>query len=244
MQSTRLERRRSVRVCPPDSVVLFDDPPLGAMPIIDVSAGGVLVQGVAVRELGRRVRLILLLPDNRRILVHGRIEHATSNGQEPAFAVRFEKVDSDALRSLSLTVSLELKRQLSGGRATALVVDQSKTVCSFVRASLDEVGAVSRSARTVLDAIQELLHGEIAAVFVGDPAGSSNALELAHFVRRQYPNARLVLLVEAVPRRDPAPSERDARCAVTLLDKPWTPARLAGFLLEAPAAPVPAAEVG
>jgi hypothetical protein len=89
------------------------------MPIVDLSVGGALVQGEAVCPLGRRVRLILLLAHNRRILVQGHIVRVASNGHGPAFAVQFEAVSSEGLRSLSCAVSLELRHQLGTAPATA-----------------------------------------------------------------------------------------------------------------------------
>jgi hypothetical protein len=156
-----------------------------------------------------------------------------SNGHGSAFAVRFEAISSDGLRSLSSAVSFELKHRLGAASTTALVVDRSKTVSRFVRASLDELGAETHTAGTVLDAIHAVIHGgpEMVTVFVGNPAGSSSALGFAHFLRGPSLSVRVVLLVDDDAFREVTPSDRRQSSPVAALERPWTPTRLAYFLL-------------
>lgn len=234
MNPAYTESRRAVRVRPGDSEVLFDDPPSAElMPLIDLSTDGAFVTGQPVRSIGRRVRFVLLFPQWQPMLVEGRIVRASNNGGGPGFGVCFERVPGKTRRLLSDTVTTELKRQLRRDQPAALVVDGSKTVCRFVCDTLNEFGATSFSEGTVLDAVNRLVRGKrrVRTVFVGNPVGSSNAFEFARFVSTQFPDVRLVLLVERASRREPSPPIRRDGRVVTLLDKPWTPARLASFLL-------------
>jgi hypothetical protein len=232
MNPAYTECRRAVRVRPQDSEVLFDDPPSSdLMPLHDLSTDGVFLDGEPPRAVGRRVRCVLLFPQWQPMLLEGRIVRATNNGGH-GFAVGFERVPQKTRRLLSDTVTTELKRVLRREQPAAMVVDGSKTVCRFVCETLGEFGASSFAEGTVLDAVNRLVRGKkrVRTVFVGNPVGSSNAFEFARFVSTQFPDVRLVLLVESASNREAPPIRRDGR-VVTLLDKPWTPARLASFML-------------
>jgi hypothetical protein len=220
------ECRRTVRVRPFASEVLLDDPPQpGIMAIRDLSVDGAYIHGEAMRSVGRRVRLVLLFPRWQPVAVEARILRARD---DEGFAVRFERVPQRTRRLLSDTVSEEVKRWLRREQPRALVVDSSETIRRFVCWAVADFGGSACGEGTVLGALHRLDNEEppFRTVFIGRPTGSSTALELARYASSH--GARSVLLTEDT---DHSRSARGDEPAVTLLGKPWSPARLAGFLL-------------
>jgi Cu/Ag efflux pump CusA/CheY-like chemotaxis protein len=126
--------------------------------------------------------------------------------------------------------------RLAGRRV--LVVDDNATNRQILRQQLGHWGlrvTTEESGHRALDTLRSAIDAgkgfELAILDMKMPRMDGLSLARAVKTDEKTRDVRLVLLVERASRREPSPPIRRDGRVVTLLDKPWTPARLASFLL-------------
>jgi len=236
------DRRRSLRSEARDLSVMLD---YGfeseAYRCENISATGAALSGPLGVGVGRRARLCVSVPDRVLLSLRARVVALRRIDGRDHVAIEFEGVPpSDKLALTRLCVHL-LRCRVAEESRLALVVDRSPWVRAGLCGVLGFIGARPVAVASALEAItrlDEALHSDElrgTTVFVGRPMGSVNGVELGTFLADELPVAQCVLVLDEVA--DPSDAfARDPRAAQRLatVGKPWTPSRLARFLLTRP----------
>jgi hypothetical protein len=235
MTGNGADRRQSVRVLTPHTAVWIEAPRLEALSLIDLSTGGALI--AAARDLKKveTMRLLLSLDSAGPVPLDARVVRGPRRrGRTSEVAVAFAKLDESAAHLVTATVLSCLSARLREARREVLVIDRSSAVRRAIREALDLFGVQDiTEGSSPLDAVAHLIRDPIQRLtsFVGAPAGSVGAVDLATFIAGEYPHVHVVLLIPNVESPNVVAVPSEAHTNYEILAKPWSPERVASFML-------------
>jgi CheY-like chemotaxis protein len=213
--------RRHTRGRPIAAAVVSNGVYAGTYTVENLSAGGALLVGPPSLAVGERVHLLLTVAAPRACSfnLEGMVLRRESRDDVSAFALQFRGVSEDAQWLIdSIVVS-----SLAARRPTALIVDDSRSLCQALDRDLSSLGWSAVHASTAADALSHLDLNEqpIGAIIVDFRVGPIDGLDILTFLTESHPAIRRVLMSSDLRHwhLDCAISSGRAHA---LLDKPWS----------------------
>jgi hypothetical protein len=197
-----LERRKSYRIEAPRGVVRCASAAgINYYGVVDVSTGGVLVDGDSAPPLGEALDVLLLLPGQwpcvaaARVVRHDELDRARRH-----IALAFDDADPDVEDTIEDFIAEALVRARN---PRALVATASAEDAEAVSARLHDLGFASVQVTTPLGALQALESpsSAIDTVFVGETLGGISGREFAQYLAAAHPDLRLLSPSASDPRR-------------------------------------------
>ncbi len=229
------DQRQQVRVFTPYTAVWLDAAVAEPIRLVNLSTSGALLS--AARDLKRvgAMRLVMSFADAGPTQLNARVVRGPQRrGRTSELALAFVELDPLVEHLLAETVKAHLAARMREARRAVLVIDRSSAVRRSIREALDLFGVADiTEGSSSLDAVACLTHGPNRPLtsFVGVPAGSVRPEELATFIAGEYPHVHVVLLLSAGESALTAAVPEPPRVRFELLARPWTPERLASFVL-------------
>ena len=235
MTDYSMDRRCNVRVLTPSTAVLVEDPVPVALSLINLSTSGALVSASRDLKNGETVRLVMSVGTGGPMQLDARVVRTLCSREGTSeFALAFARPHESVMHLLNETVLSQLSARLREAGREVLVIDRSSAVRRSIRDALGQFGVHDIAEGTSpLDAVTRLVRTPIHDLtsFVGAPAGCVGAVELATFIARGYPHVHVVLLIPAVESPDAVAPPELSHTDIEILAKPWTPERVASFML-------------
>jgi ActR/RegA family two-component response regulator len=225
------ERRKHPRASLVASVVLWrNEQRLGSFPVVNLSAGGVLLSGEAPVADGTEVLAVLRLGGDSSLRATAKVARAIGSRAGASFALSFAHLAPEAEEAIGAAVKAALALTLD---AAVLIVDDSTEVCSALGRQLNRMGLRSCAATTPLEAVGLLEQpNQIEIALIDLRLGSATGLDLLAYLAEQHPAIRRVLMSgQAQPAQLQLARHASLKySAHQVLAKPWNDDTLARAL--------------
>lgn len=193
---------------------------IGTYRVLNLSAGGVLLDGPLPVARTDKLEVLLQLPSGRPLRLEATVARESGGPRAPAFALQLVRVSpgaEDLIHSAVVTALQEARA------AAALVVSPSLELCVALRHDLRGEGQPSFAVGSPFDAVQFFNQPTgVHAVLVDAAISVSVREDLLAFLADEHPRVlRVVVAAAEASPAVPASSLGDHSLVQELLARPW-----------------------
>ena len=207
----------------------------GTYLVTNLSAGGALLEGTNLVNVGETLDLAIELPDRPPILVKGRVVRTEIEaGGDVRIAVAFVELPIDSEAALRTLVTEEIRASRARGEAFVLVVDPDPSSREQFEKELAQRSRNVATAAFFLNALYWLQdpNVRIEVAFVEVVSSTDEGTDLLRFLRDEFPWIRRVAISSEMNRKELDHAVRSGMAHAALM-KPWGSDRIAQVLTTA-----------